>query len=108
MFTITIEFVYFAASTVAVIAMAPQIKQLIVTKRSDEFNLGSWSVWGFSQFIALMYGISLGALPYIIVNTIWLVYYATMVGFILHYRRRQPSSPLAQYNYLQPEFESEY
>ena len=38
---ITIELAYLTASTVAIIAMAPQVKQLFATKQSDEFSLVS-------------------------------------------------------------------
>ena len=84
---VTIELAYLMASTVAIIAMAPQVKQLLITKQSDEFSLFSWMAWTFSQFIALLYGVSHGALPYIIVNSIWLLYYLVMVVMIIRYRK---------------------
>ena len=84
---ITIELAYLTASTVAIIAMAPQVKQLFATKQSDEFSLVSWSIWTLSQGVAIGYGISLGALPYIIVNSIWFSYYLLMTGMILYYRK---------------------
>ena len=39
---LTIELIYLAASSVAIIAMAPQVKQLLVTKRSEKVSLASW------------------------------------------------------------------
>lgn len=104
---ITIEFAYLIASSIAIMAMLPQVKQLLVTRQSEEFNVFSWSSWTFSQFVALMYGISLGAVPYIVINSIWLAYYLVMIGVIIYFRKPQKSAALTEFNYLQPQFDDE-
>lgn len=83
-----IEFIYLLASSAAIIAMAPQVKQLILTRRSNELSLPSWCIWCISQMTAVAYGISLHAVPYIVINGIWLAYYLVMVFLIIKYRRQ--------------------
>ena len=85
-----IELTYLIASVAAVIAMAPQIKTLLVTKQSDELNLSTWMVWASYQVVALMYSISLGAIPYLIANIAWLMFYAVMLTLIVKYRKNTP------------------
>lgn len=99
---LTIELIYLAASSVAIIAMAPQVKQLFVTKRSDEFSLASWLAWTCSQGVAILYGLSLGALPYVIINSIWFSYYLVMVAMIMYYRRARPVLSLENAEDIEP------
>lgn len=86
--TFHIEIIYLLASTGAIIAMAPQVKKLLVTRRSNELSLPSWCVWCMSQMTAVAYGISLRATAYIVINVIWLLYYVTMTCLIIKYRQR--------------------
>lgn len=82
-----IELLYLIASTVAIVAMAPQVRQLFVTRDSRELHLPSWCIWSMNQLVAILYGISLQATPYIVINSIWFVYYLIMVALIIKYRK---------------------
>lgn len=82
-----IEFIYLLASGTAIAAMAPQVKQLLVHKDVSSLSLTSWVIWTVAQAIATVYGISIGALPYVIISSIWLTYYGSVVGIILYYQR---------------------
>ena len=81
-----IELAYLIASLASIGAMAPQIRQLLVTKQTDELSLLSWTIWAVAQVIATIYAISIHALPFIIMSSTWLLYYLCMVGLILYYR----------------------
>jgi uncharacterized protein with PQ loop repeat len=83
-----IEIAYLVASAVAVIAMAPQIKQLLLTKESDELSITTWAMWTLYQAIALAYSMALYIIPYIVVNLIWVTFYATIVCLIIKYRKK--------------------
>jgi uncharacterized protein with PQ loop repeat len=87
----TIEIAYLIASLIAVIAMVPQIKQLLITKQSDELSLSTWSAWAGCQVVSLLYGFSIGAFAYIIVNFVWIAFYILMVALIIRYRIKKPS-----------------
>ena len=82
-----IETLYLLASSAAIIAMAPQVKRLLVTRHSKGLSLASWMTWCVSQATAICYGVLLGAVPYIIINSIWFSYYITMVILIIKYRQ---------------------
>lgn len=81
-----IEVIYLTSSAVAVLAMAPQIKQILVTKETDELNATSWSAWLGNQVVALFYAISINAVPYIIINFAWIAFYILMIVLIVKYR----------------------
>ena len=83
-----IEILYLLGSFASVLAMAPQIKQLLTTKQSDELNIFTWSVWGGTQVIALAYSITLHATPYVIANLAWVTFYAVMLTLIIKYRTK--------------------
>ncbi len=82
-----IETLYLLASFVSILAMAPQIKQLFVTKRSDELSLTTWLVWSSYQCIALAYAIALHLVIYSIVNVSWVLFYGVMITMIIRYRK---------------------
>ena len=81
-----IELLYILASVASVIVMYPQIKKLLITKQSDELSLTTWGVWASYQVIALFYAISLFAVPYILVNIVWIIFYGIMLVLIFKYR----------------------
>ena len=81
-----IEIAYIIASVASIGAMAPQIRQLLITKKTDELSLLSWTIWAAAQLIATVYAISIHALPFIIMSSMWLFYYACVVSIILYYR----------------------
>lgn len=82
-----IEVLYTCSASVAVLASIPQVRQLLVTKSSDELNIATWSLWLGTQFISLTYAISLQVHLLIIVNCIWITFYTVMLTLILYYRR---------------------
>ncbi len=84
-----IEFIYISASLASICAMAPQVKQVLVTKRTDELSLTSWVIWAIAQAGTTVYALSVNALPFIVISGVWSLYYAAMVTMILHYRRQQ-------------------
>jgi len=86
----TIEIIYLSSSAIAVFAMVPQIKQLLVTRQTDELSLSSWLAWLGNQIVALFYAISIHAVPYVIINFAWIAFYMIMIYLIFKYRN-QPS-----------------
>ncbi len=88
----TIEIIYLSSSAIAVFAMAPQIKQLLVTKQTDELSLSTWLAWLGNQVVALFYAISINAVPYIIINFAWIAFYVIMAYLIFKYRKRPGDS----------------
>ena len=87
--TSPIEIVYLTSSSIAVLAMIPQVRRLLITKESDELSLGTWATWGCCQLVSLMYAVSLNARAYIIVNVAWITFYALMVMLIVRYRKQR-------------------
>ena len=91
-----IELAYFASTAVGIIATIPQIRQLIILKRSDELSVSTWITWVVCQFVSLIYAISIAAVAYIIVCLAWISLYLLMVGLIIRYRPKQPAeTPLS-------------
>lgn len=83
----SIETIYLLGSMAAVAAMAPQVKTLLTTRSSAELSLLSWCIWSGSQIIAFAYSISLGALPFIVISGVWVVYYLLIVTLIIRFRK---------------------
>lgn len=83
-----IEVVYLMTSVVAIVAMAPQLRQIVVHKKADSFSLSSWIIWMVAQGVATIYGITIGAAPYVIISSIWFAYYTSVVTMIIYFRRR--------------------
>lgn len=83
-----IEVIYIAAAIVALSAGAPQLRQLLITKASDELSLPTWCIWFVTQFVTLLYVSSIGNTLMVVVNIAWVSFYGAMVTLILHYRRR--------------------
>lgn len=82
----TIELIYVTTTFVSIVTAFPQLKQLWLIKNSDEFNLLSWVAWLIAQLAALIYAISIASVPYLIVNLLWITFYAFMIGLIIKYR----------------------
>ncbi len=78
---------YLLAAFVAIGAGAPQLKKLIVTKRSDEFSLPTWIIWMLAQVVQLVYALSVNDKLYALVGAMWLSFYVLIVGLIIRYRR---------------------
>jgi hypothetical protein len=71
-----------------VLTALPQIRQLLVMKNSDEFNVLTWVAWLLAQLAALVYAVSIHSLPYLLVNIMWIGFYTTMIALIVKYRRQ--------------------
>lgn len=87
-----IELLYMLAAALALTACIPQLRQLMATKQSDEFSLQTWIVWTCAQMMALIYMISIGNVPLVLVNIAWTGFYAYMTYLIYRYRRTTVSS----------------
>ncbi|MFZ1258016.1 MAG: hypothetical protein WAQ25_00940 [Candidatus Saccharimonas sp.] len=83
-----IEAVYIISSFTAIVMSIPQVRQLLIEKRSDELNIATWATWLVSQFVVLLYVTSRGEHIMMITNTIWCTFYAVMISLILYYRMR--------------------
>lgn len=84
-----IEIGYLISSLIAVGAMIPQVKRLVISKQSDELSLGTWATWGCCQLVSFLYALSLHVTAYIIVNIAWIAFYAVMVTLIVRYRTKR-------------------
>ena len=82
-----IEITYLILSALSVVAMVPQIRQLLITKQSDELSLATWFIWGTYQTTALIYSITLHAIPWLITNLTWVSFYVVMLTLIVKYRK---------------------
>jgi uncharacterized protein with PQ loop repeat len=83
-----LEIIYLTTTSGSVLTALPQVRQLLVLKNSDELNAFSWAAWLVAQITALFYAISIASIPYVIVNIMWILFYATMLGLIIKYRPR--------------------
>ena len=82
-----IELLYMLAASFSLAACVPQLKQLFLTKCSDEFSVISWGTWTGAQFMSLIYVTSLGNVLMMLVNVAWVSFYAFMTYLIIRYRR---------------------
>ena len=83
-----IELLYICSTTIAVLASIPQIRQLLITRCSDELSLTTWVLWLCTQFVSLTYAISIANILLACVNVTWIIFYITMVALIVRYRPR--------------------
>lgn len=83
-----IEITYLLASTASIVAMAPQVRRLLITKQSDELSLFTWLIWTVYQLISLIYSIAIHAIPFLVANVVWLTFYIVMVMLIIKYRSK--------------------
>lgn len=89
---VVVEIIYILAAIVAIGACVPQIRQLIISKTSDELSVATWSMWFGTQCITLAYVLVLGNFVMAVVSLGWVSFYAAMVVLILYYRR--PAEPV--------------
>ena len=82
-----IEVTYIAAAIIALSAGVPQLRQLFLTKASDEFSLSTWCVWLSTQCVTLAYVTTLKNVLMMLVSLAWVGFYAAMVLMIIYYRR---------------------
>jgi uncharacterized protein with PQ loop repeat len=83
-----IEIIYLITSTGSLLMTVPQIRQLIVTKQSDELNIGTWTMWLVSQSVFFAYVVSKNDTVLMIMQFIWTLLYLAMVCLIVYYRWR--------------------
>lgn len=85
----SIQTIYLLTSFLTVLATIPQLKQLVFTKQSDQFNLITWLMLGGNQLMSFAYAISINATAYVIVNVAWIMFYVVMLFLIVKYRKRR-------------------
>lgn len=84
-----IETLYITGALVAICAAYPQLRQLIKTKRSDEFSVATWATWLVTQTMTLVYVASLGNKLMIMVNIVWIGFYFAMTVLIVYYQPKR-------------------
>ena len=89
-----IELTYYLASGLSIIAAAPQIKQLLVVKCSDELNFTTWITWLVYQITALAYAISVHATAYMVACLLWISFYLIMLSLMYKYRNNALPQPV--------------
>lgn len=87
-----IEIIYISASVISICGSLPQIKQLLITKRTEELSMITWSIWTVSQVVAMCYAISIHATLLIFTNALWMTFYGLMIVLIFHYRSPRMST----------------
>jgi uncharacterized protein with PQ loop repeat len=83
----TTEILLVTLGTISVLAAIPQLITLIRIKKSDQFNLFSWTIWLGYQVVSSIYSYAVHAYVYLTVSILWTLFYATMVLLILKFRR---------------------
>lgn len=81
-----IEILYLLASGMSVVAMGPQIRQILVMKTAENLHPITWIAWMITQGIAMMYALGINAWPFFLVSMAWFLFYGLMVGLIVKYR----------------------
>lgn len=81
-----VQILYIIASIVSIGAGIPQLRKLLVTKRTDEFSIPTWSIWTSTQAVSLLYSLYLGDMYFTTVCAIWLGFDGLMMILILKYR----------------------
>jgi uncharacterized protein with PQ loop repeat len=87
-----VQILYIVASIVSIGAGIPQLRKLLLTKRTDEFSVPTWTTWTSTQAVSLLYSFYLGDLYFTMVCAIWLAFDGLMMVVILKYRRNSPAS----------------
>ena len=82
-----IEILYLVTSFSSLVASIPQLRQICVTKRSDELNISTWCTWVITQAVFLLYVLSRGENILLLTSTLWLLFYLVMASLILYYRK---------------------
>lgn len=85
-----IQIAYLVSSFVAILAMIPQLRQVIRVKHSEELNINTWSTWAGCQVVSLVYALSFNVIAYAVVSAIWIVLYILMVILIVRYKYNVP------------------
>lgn len=78
--------IYLIAGFFAIAISFPSVIKLVKVKSSHEFSITSWTGWLAYQIVALIYGIYIWVIPFIIVNLLWITFYVIMLYLIWHYR----------------------
>ncbi len=82
-----LDILYLVTSLTSLVASVPQVRQLLKEKRSEELSLSTWTMWFICQITFLSYVYSRGEVLMLATNSIWLVFYGTMLFLIVYYRR---------------------
>lgn len=85
-----IQIAYLVSSFIAILAMVPQLRQVMKVKHSKELNIHTWTSWAVCQSISLVYALSVNATEYAIVSVLWIIMYSSMVFLIARYKYNVP------------------
>lgn len=85
-----VQIFYIIASVASIAAGIPQLRKLLLTKRSDEFSIPTWSIWTSTQAVSLLYSFYLSDIYFTAVCAIWLAFDGLMMVLIVKYRRNVP------------------
>lgn len=77
---------YILASSIQILAGIPQVVKVVKARDAGSLSFSSWAMWGMTQGICLMYSISTGNPILYGMATLWMLFYATMVGVIAYFR----------------------
>lgn len=86
------ELIGYLAATLTTISFAPQAWLTFRTKDASGVSLGMYSVFTVGVSLWLLYGLSLGALPIVIANSVTLVFAFAILGMRLSYGVRPPEA----------------
>jgi len=78
--------------SLSVLAAVPQLIKLVKIKNSDEFSQLTWIVWLSYQIVAVLYTLEIEAYAYVLINSLWTLFYLIMVILIYKYRPKKLKS----------------
>ena len=82
------ELIGAAAATLTTIAFIPQVLHTWRLRTAGGISLGMYSTFTSGVALWLVYGLLLGAWPIIIANAVTLPLALSILGMVIHYRRR--------------------
>lgn len=99
-----IKILYCMAAVIALGACIPQVACLLRSKQADSFSVSSWVAWTVTQFVTLVYVVSIRNTMMTLVSVAWVSFYIVMIVLILHYKKQtflpagvsEPSEPIEQ------------
>lgn len=71
---------------IAITAAIPQLLRLLKLKSSREFTVSTWIVWLCYQLMSVIYSVQIKAVAFIVINTLWTLFYACMIALIIKYK----------------------
>jgi hypothetical protein len=81
-----IELFYITTTLASIVTALLQFKNSRGTKNSEKFSLSSWIAPLAAQLTVLVCVISIASVHYLLVNILWMTFYASMILLIRKYR----------------------